>query len=48
MKKKRIIPALIGGAMVAAAMAAPTRSVIDQVIWVVGDQPIYLSEVEDL
>lgn len=52
MKKTRLIPALMMTGILAGAIggskAAPTKNIIDQVVWVVGDQPIFRSEVEDM
>lgn len=47
-KLKYALPAL-GAAIVASwALADPTGNVIDEVAWVVGDEPIYKSEIEEL
>lgn len=48
MKSRRIFPALLMAAAVAGVFATPTKNVIDEVVWVVGDQPIYRSDVEEM
>ena len=30
------------------SLAAPKKNVVDEVAWVVGDEPIYRSDVEDM
>lgn len=47
MKKTLILPALLAAALGAGSIVSPARNIVDQVVWVVGDQPIYLSEVEE-
>lgn len=48
MKHTRIFPALMFVGAIAGTFAAPTKNVIDEVVWIVGDQPIFRSEVEDM
>jgi len=49
MKKLQYILPATGVALAAAlALADPTGNVIDEVAWVVGDEPIYKSEIEEL
>lgn len=47
---KTIRNIIIGSALVAAlvAVAAPKRNAVDEVVWIVGDQPIFRSDVEEL
>lgn len=48
MKHTRIFPAIMLAGAIAGALAAPTKNVIDEVVWIVGDQPIFRSDVEDM
>ncbi len=47
---KTIRNIIIGSALAATlvAVGAPKRNAIDEVVWIVGDQPIFRSDVEDL
>ena len=47
-KLKYFIPALALTGALASALADPTGNVIDEVAWVVGDEPIYKSEIEEM
>lgn len=47
MKTKHKLISLLAGVAAVAAAVNPAGNVIDKVIWVVGDQPIYLSDVEE-
>lgn len=48
MKSKQIIPAILLAGAIAGAIAQPPRNIIDEVVWTVGDQPIYRSDVEEM
>ena len=44
-----IIPSLALAAMTAAyAFAEPPKNVVDEVVWIVGDQAIFRSDVEEM
>ena len=47
-KLKYALPALGAAIVTSWALADPTGNVIDEVAWVVGDEPIYKSEIEEL
>lgn len=48
MKFTRLAPVAVVLAALAASAAAPhNNSVIEEVAWMVGDQPIYKSEIEE-
>lgn len=48
MKFTRLVPVAVVLAAIAASAAAPQKnSVIEEVAWMVGDQPIYKSEIEE-
>jgi len=47
--RKMIIPSLALAAMTAAyAFAEPPKNVVDEVVWIVGDQAIFRSDVEEM
>lgn len=50
MTVKKIRTLIIGAAVLASicAVATPKRNAIDEVVWIVGDQPIFRSDVEEL
>lgn len=48
MKKIKYITTALGMLAVLLCLADPTGNVIDEVAWVVGDEPIYKSEIEEL
>lgn len=48
MNKKRIFPAILMAGVLAGAIAQPPKNIIDEVVWTVGDQPIYRSDVEEM
>ncbi len=48
MKNRFIIPSVLLSIVAACAIAQPPKNVIDEVVWTVGDQPIYRSDVEEM
>ena len=46
MKKLKLLIILAVAAGVVTALAKPRHNVIDEIAWVVGDEPIYLSDIE--
>lgn len=48
MKIKRYLPLAVAACVGAASLAGPRKNVVDEVIWIVGDQAIFRSDVEDM
>lgn len=48
MKFKRYIPVAVAAMIGAVSIAGPKKNVVDEVVWVVGDQAIFRSDVEDM
>ncbi len=49
MKIKKYLPLFLLGTLgVATLLAAPKKNVVDEIVWTVGDQAIFRSDVEDL
>lgn len=46
--KLSLVPAAMAALTVVCAMAQPTRNVVDEVAWIVGDEAIFRSDVEEM